>query len=205
MRLRYSFLSLLIFVLILSSCKKDADKEISDSNLQAEVEEVGSEEPTKNVISAEESRRMSNSVMARVMSDSNCKTFASYLVSAELSEMLLNDEGPITIFAPSNEAMGNLDEETVKNLLNMESKELLKSAVRAHVVEGSYDSVTITQALKQGRVNLTALNGETLRVSQSGNDIFIEDSKGNKAKVGNSDITGTNGVVHVVDAFLGLD
>jgi uncharacterized surface protein with fasciclin (FAS1) repeats len=189
----------------MASCKENEDKEFSDSDLQTDVEEVVSEEPVKSKPPTEESIRRSNSVMARVMSNGDCNTFASYIVSAEVSDILLNGEGPLTVFAPSDAAISALDEETVKNLLNAGSKELLVSAVRTHVVEGSYDSVAIIQALKQGRVNLTSLSGESLSVTQSGNDIYIQDSKGNKAKVGKSDINGTNGVVHVVDSFLGLD
>ncbi|MCW5519314.1 fasciclin domain-containing protein [Aureitalea sp. L0-47] len=205
MRLRYTFLFALISILVITSCKESTDKEVADSDLEVDIEEVVPEEPAEKKPPSVESLRRSNSVMARLMSNGDCKTFASYVVSAELSEVLLNGEGPITVFAPSDAAIAALGEETTKDLLNSESKALMSSAVRTHVVEGNYDSVTITQALKQGRVNLTSLSGEKLSVTRSGNNIYITDSKGNKAKVGKSDINGTNGVVHVVDAFLGLD
>ena len=61
------------------------------------------------------------------------------------------------------------------------------------------------QSLKLGPVTLTTLSGEQLKVSSNENDILITDSKGKVAKIGKSDIQGTNGVLHIVDNVLGMD
>jgi uncharacterized surface protein with fasciclin (FAS1) repeats len=200
MKLSYSILSLLFIVSVLSACKQDVknEKEI------APVEEVVAEVPERKEPS-KESIAQSNSVMARVMSTKESKAFASYMITAEVSDQLLKEEGPFTVFAPSDEALKSMDEELIKSLPMAENKPLLVSMVKSHIVEGSHDSVTLIQALKKGKVSLKSISGESLTVTRKGSDILVTDSKGNVSTVGKSDIQASNGVVHVVNAVLGLN
>ncbi|NNK53475.1 MAG: fasciclin domain-containing protein [Flavobacteriaceae bacterium] len=200
MKLPFSILPLLIIISVLAACKEDVK---SEAELEV-AEEVIAEEPKQNT-EKKEAISQANSVMARVMSTKECMSFARYIVSAEVSDQLMKEEGPYTLFAPSDDAFNSMDEESVKKLPMTENKPLLVSMVKSHIVEGTYDSVTLIQALKKGAVSLTTISGEQLTVSKKDNDILVTDSKGNIATVGKSDIQANNGVVHVVNLVLGMD
>ncbi len=200
MKLPYSILCLLFVFSIFSACKQDVKKETEI----APVEEVVAEAPERKEPS-KESIAQANSVMARVMSTRECKAFASYMITAEVSDQLLKEEGPFTIFAPSDDAFRSMDEEIINSLPKVENKPMLVSMVKSHIVEGSHDSVALILALKKGKVSLTSISGEKLTVRKKGSDILVSDSKGNISTVGKSDIQASNGVVHVVNSVLGMN
>jgi uncharacterized surface protein with fasciclin (FAS1) repeats len=200
MKLSNTILYVLLAVSIISACKEEVKTDtdtIPDEEVVTEVPERKA--PTK------ESIAQTNSVMARVMSTKESMAFASYLITAEVSEQMLKEEGPFTIFAPSDEAFKTMDPERVKSLTIVENKPLLVGMVKSHIVEGNYDSVALFQALKNGNVTLTTISGEKLTVRKKGNEIQVSDSKGTVSTVGKSDIQASNGVVHVVDAVLGMN
>lgn len=200
MKLPYSILCLLFVVSALYACKEDVKTE---SESQA-VEKIVVEEPAGDT-ARKESISQANSVMARIMGTKECKSYARYIVSAEISDKLLKEEGPFTVFAPSEEAFNSMDATLVNNLTKTENKPQLMLMVKSHIVKGSHDSVSLIQALKNGTVSLTSLSGEQLTVSRKDNDIVVTDSKGNAATVGKSDIQANNGVVHVVNSVLGTN
>ncbi len=203
MRLPYLRFCVLICSVVLFSCKNDVKSDDPQSDTETSTEVTS--EPVKNAPPTQENLDRSNSVMARVMSTKETKTYATYLITAEMSDRLLSSNGTYTVFAPSDTAILALDAKVRDSFPLMSRREQLVSMVKAHIVEGVYDSVTIIQELKQGKMTLTTVGGETLSVSRSGNEIRVKDSKGNEAMVGKSDINASNGVVHVVDGVLGLD
>lgn len=197
MKSLYTLLTIIAFFSVLSSCKNDKDKSDPGAEQETVVEEPKSKGPT------EESKARSNSVMARIMATNESKGFASYIISSELSTLLLSEKGPFTVFAPSDEAFKTLDDEFVKSLPRKENKPQLIELVQSHIIEGDHNTVSLMQDMKQGRVTLTTLSGEKLTVSSKNNDILVTDSKGNVATVGKSDIQGGNGVLHIIDNVLG--
>jgi uncharacterized surface protein with fasciclin (FAS1) repeats len=197
MKSAYALLSIIVFLTIMNSCKDD--KNIADP----EIDQVTVAEESQPQESTEESKARSNSVMARIMATNESKGFASYIISSELSTILLSEKGPFTVFAPSDEAFKTLDDEFVKSLPRKENKPQLIELVQSHIIEGDHNTVSLMQDLKQGRVTLTTLSGEKLTVSRKNNDILVTDSKGNVATVGKSDIQGGNGVLHIIDNVLG--
>lgn len=116
----------------------------------------------------------------------------------------LKSEGPFTVFAPTNAAFDKLPEGTVANLLKPESKEALTGILTYHVVAGKFDAAAVLRAIKagKGKAVLTTVNGEKITATLSGKSVIITDAKGGKSKVVVTDLVGTNGVVHVIDAVL---
>lgn len=194
----YTLFTIFTLIAVLGSCKDDKQQDNPEGD-QSTTEKVSSKGPT------EESKARSNSVMARVMSTSESKTFASYIVSSELSGKLLSEKGPFTVLAPSEEAIKAMDEEFLKSLPRSENKPRLIRLVQDHIIKGDHNTVSLMQSLKLGPVTLTTLSGEKLTVSSKNNDILVTDSKGKVAKIGKSDIQATNGVLHIVDNVLGMD
>ena len=120
------------------------------------------------------------------------KTLAAALEAAGLIDALKGN-GPFTVFAPTDEAFAKLPAGTVETLLKPENKEKLKAVLLYHVVPGN---VTADQVAK--------LNGRSVKTLQ-GSSIKVKTSPGvrvDNAKVTQTDIKASNGVIHVIDTVL---
>lgn len=105
---------------------------------------------------------------------------------ADLVETL-RGKGPLTLFAPTDEAFKRLGDDRIKAIVK--DKELLKKILLAHVVP--------TKALTAK--DLAALNGQDL------NGFRVDAGGGLKigpAKVTRPDIQCSNGIIHVIDTVL---
>jgi uncharacterized surface protein with fasciclin (FAS1) repeats len=118
-------------------------------------------------------------------------TLVAALEAAGLVEAL-SGEGPFTVFAPTNEAFGQLPSGTLDMLLLPENKEKLVAILTYHVVAGEVmaaDVVTLTEA--------TSLEGDTIDISVADGTVMVDE-----ASVVATDIEGSNGVIHVIDAVI---
>lgn len=118
-------------------------------------------------------------------------TLVAAVKAAGLVETL-KGPGPFTIFAPTNAAFNALPAGTVDGLLKPEKKEDLTKILTYHVVAGSVKAAD----LKDGQ-KVKTLQGEELTVSIKDGKVSI-----NGANVTAADLTGSNGVIHVIDAVL---
>lgn len=120
------------------------------------------------------------------------KTLAAALEAAGLIEAL-KESGPFTVFAPTDEAFAKLPAGTVESLLRPENKEKLKAILLYHVVSGN---VPASKVLK--------LNGRSVKTLQ-GSSIKVRTRHGvrlDNAKVTQTDIKTSNGIIHVIDSVL---
>jgi uncharacterized surface protein with fasciclin (FAS1) repeats len=118
-------------------------------------------------------------------------TLVAAVTAAGLVETL-KGTGPFTIFAPTNAAFTALPAGTVDGLLKPESKAALTNILTYHVVSGNVKAADLTDGQK-----VKTLQGEELTVSVKDGKVTI-----NGANVTAADLTGSNGVVHVIDAVL---
>ena len=119
------------------------------------------------------------------------KTLAAALGGAGLVSTL-KGTGPFTVFAPTDAAFAKLPAGTVENLLKPENKDKLTAILTYHVVPGR------VMAADVGKVQeAKTVNGKMLMVSTKGGGVMIND-----AKVTATDITATNGVIHVIDSVI---
>lgn len=190
-------LAILITILFIS-CKNDKQQTIETVN-EAVTDSV---ETAEKMVRSEETIAQSNSVMARIMTTKETRRVSGFMVTADLANTLLKEEGPFTIFAPEDSAFESLSEDEVKTLPQQENRQALVNLLQGHIVKGNYDSATLAQQLELGKVELTSLSGSILTVSKQGSDIIVKDSNGSRAKVGKSDILASNGIVHVIDKLL---
>ena len=116
----------------------------------------------------------------------------------------LEGKGPFTVFAPTNEAFAALPAGTVDNLLKPENKKQLDKILTYHVVPGRLDSAALDRDIKKdgGKAVLKTVEGDTLTVSGSGQNLMVTDDKGNTAKVTIADVMQSNGVIMVIDKVL---
>jgi len=116
----------------------------------------------------------------------------------------LEGAGPFTVFAPTNEAFGQLPSGTVKSLLQPDMKPQLISVLTYHVVAGRYTAADLDRVVKEGggQAALTTVEGEQLIVTRKGAALDVTDAKGNVATVTIADVLQSNGVIHVVNKVL---
>jgi transforming growth factor-beta-induced protein len=102
----------------------------------------------------------------------------------------LEDDGPFTLFAPTNAGFGKVAADT---LLSDEQDEVLGRVLRYHVVRGRILAENITDGQ-----TVTALDGTTLtfQVNDAG-DVSV-----NRVPLARADVMSSNGVVHTIDDVL---
>ena len=124
------------------------------------------------------------------------KILLEYLKASGLDKKAAG-KGQYTVFAPTDAAFSVLSESTKRDLLLPSSKQQLIKFLAYHVVKGRMTS----NQLRDGQT-LTNLTGQILVVHKQGNDITVEDGRGNVAAVLKADIRATNGVVYSIDRVL---
>jgi uncharacterized surface protein with fasciclin (FAS1) repeats len=117
-------------------------------------------------------------------------TLVAAVQAAGLAETL-SGEGPFTVFAPTNAAFAALPAGTVENLLKPENKDQLVAILTYHVVPGRVLAADVV-----GLDTATTVNGAAIDISTEGG------VKVNTANVTATDIVGSNGVIHVIDAVI---
>ena len=200
-----SFLILSVFVLLSFSCKNDtqnSEKIESETVAVDTASELPKNRAAKKDLTPQDIAVI-KSVMARVMNDGYLKRFASYLVTAELTDLLSSQDGPFTVFGPTDTAIESLADEKRKFYSNPENKAKLVEMLKSHIVEANFDKTTLMQTIaKSGNAKLKTLAGITLTITKSGEDLIVTDGKGVKAEVIKGSVEGSNGSVYVVDALL---
>ena len=115
-------------------------------------------------------------------------TLSSLVTKAGLTETL-KTSGPFTVFAPSNEAFAKVPAKIMEDLGKDPDK--LKAVLTFHVLSGKVMAAEVKNS------NAKTVNGANLALSKAGEFVTVED-----AMVQKSDISATNGVVHIIDSVL---
>lgn len=120
--------------------------------------------------------------------------FSTLLAAAEAAGLVkaLSADGPITVFAPTDEAFAKLPAGTVETLLKPENKAMLAEVLTYHVVPGRIYS---DAALKAGTAK--TLNGATASINARKEGVFV-----NNSQVIAADLDTSNGVIHVIDSVM---
>jgi uncharacterized surface protein with fasciclin (FAS1) repeats len=117
-------------------------------------------------------------------------TLAAAVVAAGLEDVLSNP-GPLTVFAPNNEAFEKLPEGTLDDLLKPENKSTLKRIITFHASPGEYKG-----ALLKDGMNLYQATGHYIKVGVNNDQVTIAGAN----VIGT--VEASNGVVHVIDQVL---
>ena len=121
-------------------------------------------------------------------------SFGTLIAAARAAGLVeaLTGPGPLTVFAPTDEAFAKLPAGTVENLLKPENKAQLASILLYHVVSGR---VYADQAARL--TSATSLEGSALKLAARGEALTI-----GGATIVAADIEASNGVIHVIDTVL---
>lgn len=136
--------------------------------------------------------KATKSIVEIAVSNDDFSILVEALTKAELVDALSAD-GPFTVFAPTNDAFESLFKELGVDGVSDLTKDQLTPILLYHVVSGNVMAADV----KSGDVpTLNDKAGLMVKVSSEG--VMIN----KKSNVVTTDITATNGVIHVVDAVL---
>ena len=130
-------------------------------------------------------------IVGTAVSAGSFNTLVAAVKAAGLVETL-KGKGPFTVFAPSDEAFAKLPKGTVEELLKPENKAKLVAILTYHVVPGK---VMASDVIKVSSAK--TVNGKKVTVTTTGGGVLV-----NEAKVVQTDIEATNGVIHVIDSVI---
>ncbi|MHA8088117.1 fasciclin domain-containing protein [Aquirufa sp. Wall-65K1] len=116
----------------------------------------------------------------------------------------LQSAGPFTVFAPTNDAFAKLPKGTVETLLKAENKPTLAKILTYHVVAGNLNAAAVVKAISdaKGSLSIKTVSGATLKVSLNNGKVILTDENGSTATVVATDLTASNGVIHVIDSVV---
>jgi uncharacterized surface protein with fasciclin (FAS1) repeats len=142
-------------------------------------------------ISAQQRAMPSKDIVDTAVAAGSFKTLATALQAAGLVDTL-KGKGPFTVFAPTDEAFAKLPAGTVQELLKPENKSKLTAILTYHVVPGRI------QASEVVKINSAkTVNGQSLMIKVNGGTVMVD-----SAKVTQTDILCSNGVIHVIDSVI---
>lgn len=104
----------------------------------------------------------------------------------------LEDEGPMTIFAPTDAAFAKLGSSTIENLLLPENRQQLRAILLSHVVAGRVYADQLADGMRA-----ETFSGNHVTIRMSPNTIRVSG-----ARVVDADIDASNGVIHVIDTVI---
>jgi uncharacterized surface protein with fasciclin (FAS1) repeats len=131
------------------------------------------------------------SIVDIAVEDGRFTTLVAALEAADLVGAL-QGEGPFTVFAPTDEAFAALPEGALDGLLA--DTDALSNVLLYHVVDGKVMAADVVGLDGQ---EVATLSGESVMVTFDGENVMI-----NESTVIITDIEGSNGVIHVVDAVI---
>ncbi len=168
---------LIILSLVLAACGAQATPEPTQA--------PPTPEPT------EEPMEEAPSIVDIAVEDGRFTTLVTALQAAGLVEALQGD-GPFTVFAPTDDAFAALPEGALDDLLA--DTDALSSVLLYHVVDGAVMAADVVGLDGQ---EVDTLSGDKVLITVDGENVMV-----NESNVIITDIEGSNGVIHVIDAVL---
>ncbi len=135
---------------------------------------------------------MAKDIVDTAVADGRFTTLVAAVQAAGLVDAL-KGEGPLTVFAPTDDAFAKLPAGTLDSLLLPENKQTLTDILLYHVVDGKAMASDVV-----GLTAVTTLLGKDVTISVKDGEVFLNDT----LKVIITDIETSNGVIHVIDAVL---
>ncbi|XP_047441716.1 transforming growth factor-beta-induced protein ig-h3 [Mugil cephalus] len=128
-------------------------------------------------------------VMDVLKADDRFSVLVGAIQTAGMTE-LLNQQGALTFFAPTNEAFSALSQTELSRL--MRNRQELSAVLRYHLGEGMLVSGGVGS-----HTRLQPLQGEKLELGVRNYTVYV-----NKIPVVHTDLMATNGVVHAVNSII---
>lgn len=135
--------------------------------------------------------KSSMDIVDTAISAKSFNTLVAALKAADLVDVL-RGEGPFTVFAPTDDAFAKLPEGTLESLLKPENNAQLQSILTYHVLPGQYLAADVVKM-----DSAKTVNGQSFSIRNHDGSVMIDN-----AKIIKTDITASNGVIHVIDSVI---
>lgn len=182
----------LSFALFLSACASDTAE--PEATSPAPMTETTAPEETT---SPAETAAAEADIVETAEEAGNFTTLTAAIQAAGLEDDL-KGPGPFTVFAPTDEAFGNLPEGTVDTLLEDPTGDLA-DILTYHVIP---DEVMAAEVVELDGQKVATLQGAELTIEVEGDSVVLVDAAGNRVNVTATDVQASNGVIHVIDGVL---
>jgi transforming growth factor-beta-induced protein len=182
MKTQKVFGAVIVLAMVLGACAT-ATPEPTTAPTEVPVEPTAMPEPT----ATPEPEPMD--IVDTAIADGRFETLVAAVQAAGLVEAL-KAEGPLTVFAPTDDAFAALPEGTVEALLN--DIPTLTNILLYHVVDGKVMAADVVELSEA-----ETLLGENVSIKVEDGKVMI-----NESQVIITDIEASNGVIHVIDAVL---
>jgi uncharacterized surface protein with fasciclin (FAS1) repeats len=145
----------------------------------------------------------SKNIIQNAVNSKDHTTLVAAVKAAGLVDTL-SGTGPVTVFAPTNEAFAKLPAGTVENLLKPENKAQLTKILTCHVVAANAMSSAIKKMINDdgGMHSVKTVGGCTFTAKMKGDKLILVDGKGQESAVTIANVKQSNGVIHVIDTVL---
>jgi uncharacterized surface protein with fasciclin (FAS1) repeats len=185
MRTRITILFLTMMMFAFASCSNEQQETTTTDNNNTDQKELKGQSAVEGIGS-------DGSILAIAIGSKDHTTLVAAVQAAGLVDALANN-GPFSVFAPTNEAFDALPEGVVADLLKPENKQTLYQILLGHVTTTGFPP----EALKEG-MSIAMVDSKFTRwtITHKDGDIYIGD-----AKILGS-VPATNGYVHVIDKVL---
>ena len=136
-------------------------------------------------------------IVGTAQADARFSILVEAVTAAGLGDAL-SQPGPLTVFAPTNDAFAALLTELgVTKAQLLADKPLLTAVLQYHVL-GS----RVTKAQVPLGKAITPLAGGIFKVDSVSSDLVVTDGRNRTAKITATDVAASNGVIHVIDKVL---
>lgn len=180
------FLPLIAIIFWMNACTKNNNTASAVDNGGATI----SEQKTGGQDAVADDDSQKNIVKVAIGSPDHT-TLVAALQQADYVDDLSNN-GPFTVFAPTNAAFDKLPKGTLDGLMKDDAKADLQNILEYHVAVGVYKTEYLTDGLSVGMAN-----GQNISISVKDGKIIVN---GTATVV--ATIPAANGIIYVVDAVL---
>lgn len=178
----FTLMCLLAVAGFISSCSNSADT----SNDAPAAENSSSE---RQAVTAD--KESATNILQVAIGSKDHTTLVAAVQAAQIEHVLQNP-GPLTVFAPTNEAFAKLPAGTVDELLKPENKSKLAMILTYHAAPGTYEGENLPRIMGIGQAT-----GHKVKIEQTADGGYTV----NGAKI-LATVKASNGIVHVIDGVL---
>jgi len=146
----------------------------------------------------------SNDIVENIAQSKEYTTLVSVIEDAGLTETF-KSKGPITVFAPTNQAFDKLPAGQLDTLLKPNHKLDLSYLLTYHAIAGRLTARDIARKINanNGEAVFTTIAGSRLTAKIDVNrNIVLVDENGNESIISKFDIPQSNGILHIVTSVL---
>jgi uncharacterized surface protein with fasciclin (FAS1) repeats len=197
-RRRLSAFAVVSALALAGACSSDSTTDTAATSTTARAATSSTAmSPTSAMGGSDTSAPATTDIVDTAIAAGDFTTLVTAVQAADLEETLRGD-GPFTVFAPTDAAFEKLPAGTLDGLLA--DPTALAGILTYHVVPGEVMAADVGGLDGQA---VTTVNGATFTVGvQPDGSVTLTDAAGNTATVVTTDITTSNGVIHVIDSVL---